>query len=86
MKACANRRVEDTGHYRQPRNDRYFCLDSRWYFTTREGLIMGPYESRELAAQETQTYIRFVSAANKRVLRLLTREKLTVPQASVRRQ
>jgi len=85
MKAWASRRIADTDHFQRSQSDRYFCLDSHWYFTTREGLIMDPYESRELAAHEIQVYIKFVSAANKTVLSLLKREKLTVPQITVRR-
>lgn len=31
------------------RSDRFYRINSDWYFSTREGFEMGPYESRALA-------------------------------------
>ena len=55
------------------RDDRYFCLDGGWYFATREGLAMGPYESRARAVAETELYIQFITSAPPGVAKLLTR-------------
>lgn len=33
------------------RSDRFYRINSDWYFSTREGFEMGPYESRALAEQ-----------------------------------
>ncbi len=40
------------------RSDRFFCEEGNWYFTTRENVIRGPYESREDAEKELMLYLR----------------------------
>ena len=40
------------------RSDRFFCEEGNWYFTTRENVIRGPYESREDAERELMLYLR----------------------------
>lgn len=40
------------------RSDRFFCEEGKWYFTTRENVIKGPYESREDAENELMLYLR----------------------------
>lgn len=40
------------------RTGRLFVVDSEWYFTTREELNHGPFPTREIAEQESQTYIQ----------------------------
>lgn len=54
------------------RGSRCFKLDNSWYFTTREGFSMGPYDSYELAEQGTRDYVAFVSKAEPHMLKLLT--------------
>ncbi|MDH5445392.1 MAG: DUF6316 family protein [Gammaproteobacteria bacterium] len=39
------------------RTGRFFCVDSQWFFTTREGLDHGPFPTKEKAEWECQTYI-----------------------------
>lgn len=40
------------------RSERFFNEGNRWFFTTREGTIEGPYESRAEAEQELMMYLR----------------------------
>ncbi|WP_097462406.1 DUF6316 family protein [Mangrovitalea sediminis] len=43
------------------RSSRFFCVGSRWYFTTREGFDSGPYASRERAETGLQRFLRVVN-------------------------
>lgn len=40
------------------RSDRFFCEEGKWFFTTRENTIKGPYDSRDEAEQELMMYLR----------------------------
>lgn len=40
------------------RSQRFFTEGSNWYFTTREGTVEGPFESRDEAEQELMMYLR----------------------------
>lgn len=40
------------------RSDRFFCEDGKWFFTTREQTIQGPFDSRADAEQELMLYLR----------------------------
>lgn len=53
------------------RSKRYFKLSEHWYFTTREGATLGPYDSVEQAEQAVSDYIQFVSQATPSILKLL---------------
>ena len=53
------------------RSDRYFKLSDYWYFITREGATLGPYDSKEQAAQAVADYIQFVNQASPAILKLL---------------
>jgi Domain of unknown function (DUF6316) len=75
------RKRESDGEYNNyKRDDRFFNLDDNWYFTTREGLVMGPYESRCQAESESATYIRFLKFAHPPVVNLVTRNKMAFPE------
>ncbi len=39
------------------RSDRYFVVDGKWYFTTREGGNEGPFASAEKAKGEITQYL-----------------------------
>lgn len=39
-------------------SDRFFNEGGKWFFTTREGSLMGPYDSRADAEQELMLYLR----------------------------
>ncbi|WP_369602885.1 DUF6316 family protein [Hahella sp. SMD15-11] len=40
------------------RSDRFFCVAGKWHFTTREGVEIGPFSSRERAQEGLKAYIR----------------------------
>ncbi len=61
------------------RANRFYKLSDNWYFTTREGLSMGPYDSQEEAKTGTSDYITFVSNAAPHVLKLLTPNSQNAP-------
>ena len=71
-------RRDDTEAFKSSRDERYFNYDGRWYFATREGVIMGPYDSRAQAIAETNTYIAFIKAAKSPVLSVIRSRKATV--------
>jgi len=39
------------------RTDRFFVSDGKWFFTTREGGNLGPYESQNAAKQALVQYL-----------------------------
>lgn len=53
------------------RSDRYFKLSDYWYFVTREGATLGPYDSRDQAQDAVADYIQFVNKATPAMLKLL---------------
>lgn len=40
------------------RTSRYFSIGTDWYFSTREGIDQGPYQSKKLAQEAVVTFIR----------------------------
>lgn len=40
------------------KTDRTFQINGKWYFSTREGLDQGPFESKKDAENEIALYIR----------------------------
>ncbi|OUS14941.1 hypothetical protein A9Q88_12735 [Gammaproteobacteria bacterium 50_400_T64] len=53
------------------RSDRYFKLSDYWYFITREGATLGPYDSKDQAQQAVADYIQFVNQASPAMIKLL---------------
>jgi hypothetical protein len=45
------------------RSERLFCQSDYWYFKTREGMHIGPYDNRELAEKGIQDFTDFLSTA-----------------------
>ena len=39
-------------------SDRFFNEGGKWFFTTREGQLMGPFDSRKDAEQALMLYLR----------------------------
>lgn len=39
------------------RSDRYYTIGSDWYFSTREGNNVGPFRTRQAAAQAVVKYV-----------------------------
>ncbi len=56
------------------RSERFFKLSNYWFFGTREGVTMGPFDSLELARRGIDEYVSFVSSASPRTLDLLSQE------------
>ena len=50
------------------RTDRFFAVNSAWYFATREGASIGPFESKDDAAQGLQDFVDFIALAEPKVL------------------
>ena len=71
------------------RSDRYFVVDGKWFFTTREGRNEGPFATADEARQRTQTVSdgqrhqaarqRAVGYARCFELRLATRDAIRHP-------
>jgi len=45
------------------RSDRFFAVNSSWYFATREGASVGPFETKEKALGGLDDFIEFVKLA-----------------------
>jgi len=43
------------------RNDRFYKADDYWYYTTREGVDIGPFDSLEDADKGANDFIDFIS-------------------------
>ena len=43
------------------RSDRYFCVGSKWYFSTREGFDSGPYADKGRAQNSLQRFLKIAS-------------------------
>jgi hypothetical protein len=50
------------------RTDRFFAVNSAWYFATREGASIGPFESKPDAQRGLSDFIDFIKLAEPRVL------------------
>ncbi len=55
---------------RQP--NRVYCEGGRWFFTTREGKPMGPFDSEAEASQGLRDFIEFIDLAPLETLASLT--------------
>ena len=53
------------------RSDRFYLLKNEWFFATREGAPMGPFETRERAVAGIADFLDFLELAKPR-----TRKKL----------
>lgn len=62
------------------RCERFFKLSHAWYFTTREGFSMGPFDSYELAASGAKDYLAFVKQADVHILKALRLEQRQEPK------
>jgi hypothetical protein len=50
------------------RTDRFFAVNSVWYFATREGASIGPFESKPDAQKGLSDFVDFIKLAEPRVL------------------
>jgi len=53
---------EDDGTYY--RTERTFRVENDWYFATREGFNIGPYETRRAAPEGLERFIRCMTSEN----------------------
>ncbi len=54
------------GEQGQPptRKERFFQLDAYWYYTTREGVDIGPFDNRADAIEGCTDFIEFIGVAD----------------------
>ena len=52
-----------------PRSSRIFNMENVWYFSTREGADIGPFNSKIEADGGLQDFLQFIQLANKETLR-----------------
>jgi hypothetical protein len=50
------------------RTDRFFAVNSAWYFATREGASIGPFDNKTDAQRGLSDFIDFVKLAEPRTL------------------
>ncbi len=62
-------RKSDARPANQFRTDRFFKLHNYWFFATREGASVGPFDSRDCAVKAVDDYIEFAQKAGKEALR-----------------
>lgn len=55
------------------RSDRFFAAQGAWYFSTREGAPIGPFEDKDEAVQGLHDFIEFMSLAEPKTLSRLYR-------------
>ena len=51
------------------RSDRFYLLENRWFFATREGSPIGPFETREEGLVGLQDFIEFLKLAKPKTLK-----------------
>jgi hypothetical protein len=54
--------------YLPERTERIFQKGIYWYFRTREDVIIGPFDSRELACKGSSDYVEFAVNADPHIL------------------
>lgn len=54
-----------------PRNDRFFQTDEYWYYQTREGVDIGPFDSLDDAAHGADEFVDFICGVEPGFLRTL---------------
>ena len=50
------------------RSDRFFSAQGDWYFSTREGAPIGPFDYKEEAQQGLQDFLEFMQLAEPKTL------------------
>lgn len=56
-------RATDNGTGVPMRTDRFFAVNSRWFFTTREGADVGPFDTKNDAQLGLDMFIEFIHIA-----------------------
>ena len=64
------------------RCDRFYLFQSEWFFTTREGSPVGPYDTHESAQSGLQNYLDFLALAKPKVrarlINAMTKKDITI--------
>lgn len=63
-----NYREGEEGYGVPLRTDRFFSVNTSWYFTTREGPAVGPFFDKGDAQKGLMDFIDFVKLADEKVL------------------
>lgn len=50
------------------RSDRFFSAQGEWFFATREGAPIGPFEDKEEARKGLDDFIEFLGLADPKIL------------------
>ena len=50
------------------RTDRFFAVQGAWYFSTREGAPIGPFDDKEEAQRGLNDFLEFMNLAEPRTL------------------
>lgn len=50
------------------RTDRFFAVNNAWYFATREGASIGPFDDKSEAQKGLNDFLDFIQLAEPRVL------------------
>ena len=72
----SKQRTEDSGKKSFFRTDRMIQHGGQWFFSTREGTMQGPFESKEEARKELQEYIEIMAAAGNGELTIAPKDPL----------
>ncbi|MEE8058785.1 MAG: DUF6316 family protein [Pseudomonadales bacterium] len=67
MTVIGSNRTGETGHF-PVRTDRFFSSQGQWFFSTREGTPIGPFDDKEEARQGLGDFIEFMSLAEPKTL------------------
>lgn len=66
--AMSNNRAGESRRAIPPRRNRFFVVGGDWYFKTREGAPMGPFDDRSEAEQGLQDFLEFMTLAEPKML------------------
>ena len=61
-------RAGERGNVVPQRRERFFAMSGAWYFRTREGAPMGPFDNRQEAEQGLYDFLEFMTLAEPRTL------------------
>ena len=50
------------------RSDRFFAAQGQWFFSTREGTVIGPFDEKQNAQQGLNDFLEFMQLANSKTL------------------
>ncbi|WLQ15103.1 DUF6316 family protein [Hahella aquimaris] len=61
-----SKRSNDKQSNKHHRSDRFFAVEGKWYYRTREKIHLGPYEALEEAEDGLIAYLRYLHVAERR--------------------